>query len=51
MSHRTRMSGESGSRKDSHSTKSEQIPQILMKLSFRELCDLKFVSFDNKAIL
>ena len=45
------MSGEFGSRKYSHSTKSEQIPQILMKLSFRELCDLKFVSFDNKAIL
>ena len=27
------------SRKDSHSSKFEQMPQIFVKLSFRELCD------------
>ena len=31
------MSGEFGSRQDSHSTKLEQRPQIFVKLSFREL--------------
>ena len=30
------MSGEFDSRKDSHSAKFEQIPQIFVKLSFRE---------------
>ena len=33
------MSGEFESRKDSHSSKFEQMPQIFVKLSFRELCD------------
>ena len=37
--HRARMSGEFESRKDSHSSKFEQMPQIFVKLSFRELCD------------
>ena len=32
------MSGEFDSRKDSHSTKLEQRPQIFAELSFRELC-------------
>ena len=32
------MSGEFDSRKDSHSTKLEQRPQIFVELSFRELC-------------
>ena len=32
------MSGEFDSRKDLHSTKLEQRPQIFIKLSFRELC-------------
>ena len=34
--HRAIMSGELDSRKDSHSTKLEQRPQIFVKLSFRE---------------
>ena len=38
VSHRARMSGEFDSRKDSHSAKLEQRPQILVKLSFREMC-------------
>ena len=33
------MSGEFNSRKDSHSTKFDQRLQIIVKLSFRELCD------------
>ena len=37
VSHRARMSGEFDSRKDSHSTTFEWRPQILVKLSFREL--------------
>ena len=37
--HRARMSGEFNSRKDSHSTKFDQRLQIIVKLSFRELCD------------
>ena len=42
MSHpRGRMSGEFDSRKDSHSTKVEQRPQIFVKLIFRELCGSK----------
>ena len=36
------MSGEFDSRKDSHSTKLEQRPQIFVKLSFRELCCSSF---------
>ena len=42
MSHpRGRMPGEFDSRKDSHSTKVEQRPQIFVKLIFRELCGSK----------
>ena len=41
-SHRARMSGEFDSRKDSHSTKLEQRPQIFVKLNFRELCGSSF---------
>ena len=41
VSHRARMSEEFDARKDSHSTKLEQRPQILIKLGFRELYDLK----------
>ena len=37
LSHRGRMSGEFDSRKDSQSTKFKQMPQIFVKLSFREL--------------
>ena len=47
------MSGEFDSRKDSHSTKFEQRPQILVKLSFRELCNSKLSdlhTFDNMVI-
>ena len=42
VSHRTRMSREFDSRKDSHLAKFEQRHQIFVKLSFRELCDLNF---------
>ena len=38
VSHWAKMSGEFDSRKDSHSTKLEQRPQIFVELSFRELC-------------
>ena len=44
------MSGEYDARKDSQSTKLERRPQILRKLSFRELCDSKLSAlhaFDN----
>ena len=47
------MSGEFGSRKDSHPMKFEQRPQILVKLSFKELCDSKVSGsrpFDNMAV-
>ena len=37
------MSGEFDSRKDSKSTKFERRHQIFVKLSFRELCDLKLL--------
>ena len=53
VSHRVRMSGEFDSRKDSHSTKFERRPQILVKLSFRELYDSKLSglhTFDNMVI-
>ena len=52
VSHRARMSGEFDSRKDSQPTKFEQRPQIFIKLSFRELWDLKLSglhAFDNMA--
>ena len=48
------MSGESNSRKDSHPTKLERRPQVLVKLSFTVLYDSKFsglCAFDNIAIL
>ena len=35
VSHRARLSGEFDSKKDSHSTKFKQRPQIFLKLSFR----------------
>ena len=41
VSNRVRMSGKFDSRKDSQSTKFEWRPSILVKLSFRELCDSK----------
>ena len=47
------MSGEFDLSKDSHSTKLERRLQILVKLSFRELCDSKLSGlhpFDNMAI-
>ena len=47
------MSGEFDSRKDSHPRKLEQRPSILVKLSFRELCDSKLSGshiFDDMAI-
>ena len=47
------MSGEFGSRKGPHSTKFERRPQLLVKLSFGELCDSKLSGlrpFDKMAI-
>ena len=44
------MSGEFDLRKDSHSIKFEQRPQIFVKPSFRQLCDSKLSGlhpFDN----
>ena len=51
---RARMSGEFDSRKDSHSMKLEERPQIFIKLSFRELCGSNLSGlhpFDNMAII
>ena len=48
------MSGEFDSRKDSQSIKFEKRPQIFIKLSFRELFDLKLSglhAFDNMVII
>ena len=48
------MSGEFDSRKGSHSKKLERMPQIFVKLSFRELSDSKLSGlnpFDNMAII
>ena len=48
------MSEEFDSRKDSHSTKSEQRPVIFVKLSFKELCYSKssgFYPFDNMVMI
>ena len=45
------MSGGFDSRKDSQSTKLERMPQIFIKLSFRELCDSKLNAFDNMALI
>ena len=47
------MSGEFDSKKDSHPTKFEQRPRILIELSFRELCDSTLSglrAFDNMVI-
>ena len=41
MQKEVRMSGPLDLRKDSQSTKFERRPQILVKLSFRELCNSK----------
>ena len=41
VSHRAQTSGEFDSRKDSHLTKFKRRPLILVKLSFRGLCDSK----------
>ena len=54
LSHTARMSGEFDSRKDSQSTKFKRRPQIFVKLSFSELCDLKLSglhAFDNMVII
>ena len=48
------MSGEFDSTKDSHSTKLERRHRILVKTSFRELCDSKLSGlhpFDNMTII
>ena len=48
------MSREFDSKKESHSTKLERRPQILVKLSFRELCGSKLSGlhpFDNMVII
>ena len=47
------MSDEFDSRKDSHSTKFERRPRILVKLRSREVCDSRLsglFAFDNLAI-
>ena len=53
-SHKVKISGKFGLRKDSHSPKFERIAQILVKLSSRELCDSKVSGLgtfdDNMAI-
>ena len=52
VSYKARMSGESDSRKNSHSTKFEWRPRKFKKLSFRELYNSKLSSlhpFDNMA--
>ena len=54
VSHRARISGVFDSREDSQSTKFKQRHQILVKLTFRELCDSKLSSlhpFDNMVSL
>ena len=54
VSHRTGMSGEFDSRKDSQLTKFEQRSQIFAKIRFRELCNSKLSglhAFDNMAII
>ena len=48
------MSGEFDSRKDSDSTKLERRPQVLVKLSFRELCGSNLSGlhpFDNMILI
>ena len=54
VSHRARISGEFDSREDTQSTKFERRPRILVKLSFRELCDSKLSGlhvFDNMVVI
>ena len=43
VSYKARISGEFDSRKDSEAAKLEREPQMLIKLSLKELCDLKRV--------
>ena len=53
VSHKAKISGKFDSRTDSHPTKLEGRPRILVKLSFRGFCDLKLsntYTFDNIAI-
>ena len=52
VSHRSRMSADFDSRKDSQSIIFERRPQIFLKLSFTELCNSKssgLHAFDNTA--
>ena len=52
VSHKARISRESGSRKDSQPTKSERNSQKLLKLNFRDFCDSELsglLTFDNMA--
>ena len=54
VSYRASMSGEFHSRKDSHSIKFKQKPQIFAMLSFGEFCDSKLSGlhpFDNMATI
>ena len=54
VSHKVRMSGEFDSRKESQLTKFEPRPQIMVNLSFRELCNSKLSglhAFDNMAMI
>ena len=54
VSHGARMLGELDSKKGSHSTKLEPGPQIIVKLSFRELCGSRLSGlypFDNMTII
>ena len=44
LPHRARISGELDSKKDSHTKKFKQRPQILVMQSFRELCDSRLSS-------
>ena len=54
FTHRSRMSGEFDSRKDSQLPKFKRRPQIFLNLSFRELCDSRLSDvhdLDNMAII
>ena len=53
-SHKAKLVGDFDSRKDSHSTKFDQITRIFAKPSFRESCDSKLLGlhpFVNMAII
>ena len=47
VSQRARMPGKFNLKKDSHPMKTERRPRILVRLSFRELCDSNL--FDSRA--